>query len=249
MKDCDVDDHRRVDVLARLPIKMAAVLLLSCLTAVGATAAEDKPKADKQKADDKQTVPFRTWRQLRLQNVIPQRLDFSCGAASLATLSTFFLGKPVTEELLLKIVRARYTDDDWKKKKQEGLSMEDISFMAERIGLKAEGGIVGLAGLLKMNGPVIVHLDKKEFQHFTVLRGIHGMTVYLADPSMGVVPMSLGSFVDQFTGAVLAVWDPSKPVADTYALKLKDQDKYYERLSDMVLPTFYDRPQPMQKSF
>lgn len=224
-----------MNVMTRPLVQLSTLLLLSCL-APGPATAEGK-------------VPFRSWQQLRLQNVVPQRLDFSCGAASLATLSTFFLGKPVTEEQLLRIARARYSDDEWKKKKQDGLSMEDLVFMAEQIGLKAEGGIMGLASLLKMNGPVIVHLDKKDFQHFTVVRGIHGMTVYLADPSVGVVPMSLGSFVDQFTGAVLAVWDPAKPVPDAYAIKLKDQDKFYGRLSDVVRPTFYERPQTMSKSF
>jgi uncharacterized protein len=239
--------------MGRLPIRIATALLMSCSAAGMAAAAGEKKSAaadeKKSAAADEKKVPFRNWQQMRLQNVVPQRLDFSCGAASLATLSTFFLGKPVTEEHLLRIVRARYTDEGWKQKKQEGLSMEDIVFMAERIGLKAEGGIVGLASILKLNGPVIVHLDKKDFQHFTVLRGIHGMTVYLADPSFGTVPMSLGSFVEQFTGAILAVWDPSKPVPESYALLLKDQDKFYGRLSDAVRPTFYDRPQAMQKSF
>jgi predicted double-glycine peptidase len=217
-------------------MRRTLIALLYSLLATGMAAAAEK-------------VPFRNWQQMRLANVVMQKLDFSCGAASLATLSTFFLGKPVTEEALLRIVRARYTDDDWKKKKQEGLSMEDLAFMAERIGLKAEGGLIGLSGLLKLNGPVIVHLDKKEFQHFTVLRGIHGMTVYLSDPSLGTVPMSLGSFVEQFTGAVLAVWDPGKPVPESYPIKLKDQDKFYARLPDMVRPSLYERPQIMLKNF
>lgn len=196
-------------------------------------------------SEPEQKVPFRSWTALRAKDVVLQKLDFSCGAASIATLSTYFLGKPTTEEEVLRIIRARYTPADWKKKKNDGLSLEDLAFMAEQLGFKAQGAIVGLSALLKLSGPVIVHLNKGEFQHFTVLRGIHGMTVYLADPVFGRVPMSLGSFVDQFTGAILAVWDPSDHVPSDFALKLKEEDKFYGRLSDTLRPSFYDRPQSL----
>ena len=53
-------------------------------------------------------VPFHSWTALRIvKDVVLQRLDFSCGAASIATLATYFLGKPTTEEAALLIIRAR----------------------------------------------------------------------------------------------------------------------------------------------
>ena len=117
-------------------------------------------------------VPFHSWTALRGKDVVLQRLDFSCGAASIATLATYFLGEPTTEEAALQIIRARYTPDEWKKKKKDGLSMEDLAYIAKKLGFEAEGARLGLAALLKLNGPVIVHFNKGEFQHFSVLRGI-----------------------------------------------------------------------------
>lgn len=215
---------------------LAGLVVAGLLSATPAIAEQKKPK-------------FRSWVELKTQGVILQRLDFSCGAASVATLSTFYLGKYAGEADVLKIVRARYSDEEWKKKKQDGLSMEDMAFAAEQLGFQAQGGRIGLAGLIALNGPVIVHLDKGEFQHFTVLRGIHGMTVYLADPFTGSVPMPLGTFVEQFTGAVLAVWDGAKPLPSDFILKLREGDKYHDNVYSVVRPSFYDRLRPAGPGF
>jgi predicted double-glycine peptidase len=227
---------RRIASWGCVPLFAVAASLAISNSAAATDGGEQKPR-------------FRSWTALRTKDVVLQRLDFSCGAASLATLATFFLGRPTTEEEALRIVRGRYTPEEWKKKKQDGLSMEDLAFMAGQLGFEAQGGRLGLASLLQLNGPVIIHLNKGEFQHFTVLRGIHGMTVYLADPALGTVAMSLSSFVDQFTGAVLAVWDPAKPIAAEHILKLKEQDKIYDRIFDTVRPTLYDRVRPLGPHF
>ena len=192
---------------------------------------------------------FTLGRRLECKDVVLQRLDFSCGAASIATLATYFLGKPTTEEAALLIIRARYSLDEWKKKKQDGLSMEDLAYIAKKLGFEAEGARLGLAALLKLNGPVIVHFNKGVFQHFSVLRGIDGMTVYLADPVSGRTAMSMGMFVDQFTGAVLAVWDPTKAVSSDYALKLTEKDRTYDRMYDALRPSFYDRAKTLGPGF
>ena len=49
--------------------------------------------------------------------------------------------------------------------------MEDLAYIAKKLGFEAEGARLGLAALLKLNGPVIVHFNKGVFQHFSVLAG------------------------------------------------------------------------------
>lgn len=239
-------DHRPVasGVAREVPLSwmqglasLGRVLLLA-VVASNAAASDSRAATD----GSEQKPRFRSWTTLRTKDVVLQRLDFSCGAASVATLATFFLGRPTTEEEVLRIVRARYTPEQWKKKKQDGLSMEDLAYMANQLGFQAEGGRLGLAALLKLNGPVIIHLNKGEFQHFTVLRGIRGMTVYLADPALGTAAMPLSAFVDQFTGSALAVWDPAKSVPSEHILKLKKQDAIYDRIFDTVRPLLYEQP-------
>ena len=196
------------------------------------------------------TLPIRTWTDLRIRNVVLQKLDFSCGAASLATISTFYLGKPVTEAQALRIIQARYAGPEWKKKQEVGLSFEDLAYIAHQLGLEAQAGEIGLAGILQFQGPVIVHLKKsKDLSHFSVLRGINGMTVYLADPFVGMTPMSLSNFVEEFSGAVLAVWDPDKPLPLEYVLKLREQDAHYDNPHRIVRQSLYHRLRPIGPSF
>lgn len=196
------------------------------------------------------TLPIKSWTELRTRSVVLQRLDFSCGAASLATISSFYLSRPVNEAQALAIIRARYSTSAWEKKRQQGLSLEDLSYIAENLGLSAQGGKIGLAGLTKLEGPVIVHLRKSaDLQHFSVLRGIHGMTAYLADPWFGLVPMSLGEFVDEFTGVVLAVWDPKRQLPPDYILKLDSRDAYHDNASQIARQSLYERLRPLGPSF
>lgn len=193
--------------------------------------------------------PFRSWTTLRTSGVVLQKLDFSCGAAALSTIATYYLAKPISEEQALRIVRARYSAGEWKDKKSNGLSMEDLIYMAENLGLKAEGVRIGLDALTKLKSPVIVHLDKGEFQHFSVLRGIRGMTAYLADPITGKQAVSLGQFLDQFTGAALAVWDSATPSPDEFPLKIQTEEQTNDRGHDLLRSQFYSRQALMPKAF
>ncbi len=47
-------------------------------------------------------IPIQNWKTLRDARVVKQDLNYSCGAASLATLLNEFYGQSVTEEVLLK---------------------------------------------------------------------------------------------------------------------------------------------------
>ena len=47
-------------------------------------------------------IQVKSWKTLRDNRIVKQDLDFSCGAAALATLLNEFYGQNVTEENLLK---------------------------------------------------------------------------------------------------------------------------------------------------
>jgi len=63
--------------------------------------------------------PVVSLRALRDVNVVKQRYDFSCGAASLATLVRF-LRDHRSEVELLKTLQARYTPEAWNQKRAAG---------------------------------------------------------------------------------------------------------------------------------
>jgi hypothetical protein len=165
-------------------------------------------------AQDGQMRRPRSFHQRRFDNVVRQVLEFSCGSASLATVLTYFLNRPTTEAEVIAILKERYpTFEQWKEKSNDGFSFEDIIFAADKIGFRAEAARVGLAQLTRLDGPVIVHLNKGSWQHFTVLRRFHQGFAYLADPINGQVTMLDAEFAAEYTGSALAVWDPRRRLA------------------------------------
>lgn len=168
--------------------------------------------------------PVSSVREIRGLNVVKQRYDFSCGAASVATLVNGFFGEHRTEVELLRILQARYAPDEWNSRRKAGLSLDDLAYMASKIGYQAEGAEIGLAGLLQINGPVIVHLNKGKFQHFSVLRGTKEGTILLADPITGNTQYSPGQFMAQYTGVALAIWREGTDLPKSYPFVVSDKD-------------------------
>lgn len=156
----------------------------------------------------------------RYAHVVRQVLEFSCGSASLATLLTHFLGRPTTEAEVITMLRRRYPGEaDWRGKQEAGFSFEDLSFAADRLGFAAQAARVEVAQLPRIAGPVIVHLDKGRWQHFSVLRAARQSFYYIADPIQGQVTMLDHEFHREFTGAVLAVWRRGQGVPGTSPLQ------------------------------
>jgi predicted double-glycine peptidase len=148
-----------------------------------------------------------SWQARRFSNVVRQVLEFSCGSAALATLLTHFLGRPTTEGEVISMLMRRYpTEAEWNRKQETGFSFEDLIFAADRLGFAAQAARIPVAELPRIAGPVIIHLDKGEWQHFSVLRATQQGFYYVADPIRGQVTMLDHEFRREFTGAVLAVW-------------------------------------------
>jgi uncharacterized protein len=166
---------------------------------------------------------FQTWVDRRFANVVRQETDFTCGAASLVTLVRALYGRDLTEPSVTDLIRRRYTEEDWAQRQQDGLSMLDLKRAGEALGLSVQGVRLSLDDLRALRGPVIVHLNKGRFQHFSVLRGLRGDRVYLADPLGGNIRMPLFEFAEEWTGSALAVWvDDGRPLPADHALAVSD---------------------------
>jgi uncharacterized protein len=134
-------------------------------------------------------IPSRTWLDHRDIKIIKQAQDFSCGAASLATLLNGFYGLSLTEAQILK---------DMNKPSQMA-SFEDMAQVVHRYGFKAAGVALNYQQLAKLTMPTLVYLQVQGNDHFSVLRGISPTHVQLADPSMGNRIFSKAQF--------LAMWE------------------------------------------
>lgn len=116
----------------------------------------------------------RTWKDLRDDRIVKQDFDYSCGAASLATILQSFYGIKVTEEALLKAIG-----------KEDAATFADMAAMLPRFGFKAVGVALEFEQLRQLKIPAMVHLRLRDQDHFSVLRGISNEVVWLGDPSWG----------------------------------------------------------------
>jgi uncharacterized protein len=139
--------------------------------------------------------PPRSMKDLRDQNVVKQRFDFSCGAAALATLLRYGFGEQVTEREILAQLFDLLSEDEKKTTRVTGFSLLHLQRVAHARGYNAEGFRLGPDQVTKLGGPVIVFIEPRGYKHFAVLRGTEGDRVYLADPSRGNIRMPGYSFL------------------------------------------------------
>ena len=148
------------------------------------------------------TTQVQSWKARRDLGIVKQNLDFSCGTASIATLLNNFYGQHLTEQEIL--VRMNKTE--------LRASFDDMQQVMPQLGFEAKGYALPFEQLAQLKIPVIVYLKYRKNDHFSVLRGINGNTVLLADPSLGNMSLSREQFLaawktrdGKMEGKILAV--------------------------------------------
>lgn len=133
-------------------------------------------------------VRVKSWKTLRDDGIVKQDLDYSCGAASAATLLNSFYGQKISEKRFLKAMG-----------EEDGMaSFDDMAKAMPKFGFKARGFAASWDQLVKLKMPVIVYVKYRKDDHFSVLRGISGNTVWLADPSLGNRTFSKAQFLQMW---------------------------------------------------
>jgi uncharacterized protein len=149
------------------------------------------------------------WLTLRDHGVERQQLDYSCGAAALATLLQVALAEPVSEKSLLALHHARVghpldtapamaaqpTDSaSWY------LSVADLRALAQGLGFDTLALAVTPQRLAQLRVPGIVYLIDRDQPHFVVLRGAAPDASWfaLADPAWGNRSLRRADFLRQW---------------------------------------------------
>jgi len=168
--------------------------------------------------------PVRSWKALRGQNVVIQRYDYSCGAGALATLMRYYFSDQVTEEEILFGILSSMTKEEVKDREEKGLSLLDLKRYAEKRGYQAVGVKLKYASLKQLKGPVLVHLEREDYKHFAVFKGVNGDRIYLADPSRGNIRLAVFRFAQEWSGIALVLGKKGFGLPQSYPLALKDHE-------------------------
>lgn len=174
-------------------------------------------------------VPVKSWKTLRDAGIVKQALDFSCGAASLATLLNNQYGQNVTEEALLQAM----------DKGDGRASFEDMARALPQFGFRAQGFAASWEQLTRLRVPVVVYVKHRRDDHFSVLRGINEDTVRLADPSLGHRTYSREQF--------LAMWETRADTEDGLAGKFLAVLPQQSHIAAPHTPSFFT-PNPTRQS-
>ena len=165
--------------LSSTPRQVVRFLLCGVLLIVAAEAASQPPRAPP-------LTPTK------------QSATFDCGRAALATLLSHHAGHSVPAMSLSEAIT--WGAAEWRRIQSTGFSLQQLVLMAEAYG--AAPKLIGLTTqqLRKVPLPLLVHLQLTTGPHFSVLTGMAGDRVMLADPSQGRLLWTLSEF--------LSAWAP-----------------------------------------
>jgi len=144
----------------------------------------------------------KSYREVRMTNVIPQTEDFSCGAAALATLLRYHFGNHLTER---KVILGMFEQADKEQIRKVGFSMLEMKRFCEQLHYQGEGYKIDLQKLRQINIPVITLMDTRSYKHFVVIRKVDDRFVYIADPSFGNRRISLEDFEASWNRVIFVV--------------------------------------------
>lgn len=151
--------------------------------------------------------PLASWADLRDANLTKQRYDYSCGSASLSTIFTYYYGQNISEKDILDFLLIAKGIDTSKKEEIEtnlslresvSFSFADLAYFAQSRGFRAVGVALDLPSLSQLKTPVIIYVNIRDMEHFSVYKGMDSHFVYLADPSFGNIKVSIAKFLEMF---------------------------------------------------
>ncbi len=207
-----------VNPLNALPGMWSAATLGLCLLALSACASFHTSTASFKKPSA--TVIRHTLKDLRDRFVVKQNQDYSCGAAALATLLSYYYGEHTSEHEILTLLKAQIPEEEWDRKSIMGFSLLDLKDVAHTKGFRAAGFELTIEQLTQLQAPVIVFIEPLGYKHFAVLRGIDRGRVYLADPSRGNLRMSIHRFLEEWSGIIFVLGKDEEDTIRDYPLAI-----------------------------
>lgn len=180
--------------------------------------------------DPKPLTAKTTYTDIRDNKLTKQDVDYSCGASSLSTILTYFYHTPKSEQQIL---------DDMAL---QGVmaSFLDLARVSEKYGFVSRGVMMDYDTLSKIKIPVIVYVNHKRSDHFSVVRAIDDKRVYLADSSWGNRVLTRGQFE--------ALWLTANDNKQGKALLILPTSDEQKQMSDKTFTAITDTQKLLKQS-
>ena len=184
--------------------------------------------------------PIQSIRERKFADLVQQKTDFSCGAASLATILRQAYWLDVNEEHVIEGMLA-HADQDLVR--VQGFSMLDMKRYVESLGMRARGYRVAADTLTSVRIPVVVLMDIRGYKHFVVLQRVDKGWVYIGDPVLGHKRYKVEDFLKGWNGIIFAVigqgYDKANALLDPpLPLSARDRINRFTPVKDAELLDF-----------
>ena len=148
------------------------------------------------------TTPVQSMHEGRYANLVRQQTDYSCGAASLATILRYAYRLDADEAT---VIQGMLSLADAEVVKERGFSLLDIKRYVESLGMRGRGYRVDEEKLRSLRVPSLVLMDVNGFRHFVVLKQVRDELVEIGDPILGNRVLPLPEFLEAWPSRAVFV--------------------------------------------
>jgi hypothetical protein len=223
---------------SKLLLLAMAIASFSAAEAFSAGGSEPTAGAPIRNPEHQFARKVRSWQNIKQQNIVMQRRDYSCGAAALATIAKYYWGDNLSEDYFLDLLDKILTPEEATDRIENGLAMADLRKAAVKAGYQAAAGRLTFDGLSESKVPLIVGITIDGHDHFVVYRGTDWKYVYVADPIRGNIRILVPVFVDQWQeNAVLVIHKPGQKVKEFSPLSVRWDEIQLGELNDQLIRT------------
>lgn len=193
-----------VSIIKLVPLVLLTNCLLACASHSQSSAKNEFVTSHFHGSSTSLRIPISiSYQEIAEKNIFMQREDYSCGAASLATILKYYFEEDVNEKEILNTVERNRSVFDIEVIRKDGLSIKELGAIAATYGYESAPVRLVPQSLEELQAPVIVFLEREHYRHFAVLKSVKTGHAHLADPSRGNIRVPMSEFLESWDGITL----------------------------------------------
>ncbi|MGH7737057.1 MAG: C39 family peptidase [Candidatus Tyrphobacter sp.] len=148
-------------------------------------------------------IPIVSMRGEQFLGIVRQHTDYSCGAASVATILKY--GYDIAGASEDSVIDGMLKVSNPAVVRQRGFSLLDIKNYVDALGLSGSGFKISYALLQKIRVPTVILLNESGYLHFVVFRKATAEYTWVADPIRGNQRFRADVFAGMWDGIIFVI--------------------------------------------